>query len=1122
MNNLKKFLTIIFILNFSIVSSQIPIRVQVYPDGLIPNQQQDSLNHWVLNNLHGGGGIIDTASITYKGNYQAFGRFWAGNNISLYCNDYNPGCMDQGLILSTGKVEGAGIYDPFNGHESFSFQSPPGDGGDYDLRSMYDDLGVSQLVYRADAAILQFDYTPFDNKINLRYVYASEEYPNPLDRDDVDLIGETEYDIFGIFIERSGQPPAPKVNNRAILPPIIAPDPPGNWVTIQTVNADVGQASMFFTSNQAEFPYSPIGIEYDAMTKPMDALLVSAEVDACKKYTIKIAIEDLIYPSGTPEADFAINSAVFLGKGSLIGGSNKPPWTVEYEYTNPAFSGSLVEGGCNDMLITFTLAFPSGSTADYIIPYQIITPNYSSNIVITYEDTGLPVNDTVVFLFGETVKTIRLSAINLTGDVPNLKFNYSKDPCDRNDSPFEPKVFHGNIQFNMLDNQAISFTENPKIYEAYCKETIDLTITDVTTGGVGDLIYIWPDNPFPPVEVYEYTVNDDPDFVPVKVIDLCENESEMQIQINNKPVQLDQLPPISFCQPGQTANVEAIVSVPAFPDYTYTVEWTKVFGANTTPLGSGNPFTIIYDDAIGEDQWTCIYKITDVCGGEAEGSFVVDQTGKLDLGPDKNICKGQSRLLQTFTPAKIYEWYVSGNPGNILSTTFSVTVSPVITTDYVLRIVDECDLEQYDTIQVIVDLFEPQIAITPSSAEVCPDVPVTFTANDANTWLWTPGNQTTQSITVSESLPGVYTYMLTASSDYCIDKQVSASFEVFPQPSAVFAFDPAGDACTGEEIQFTYSDDPTGKLFQWDFGDGASSTLPNPVHSYSNDGTYTVSLNVDQYICSDASSMSVVVNPLPTASFSASNTEGCLPVEVQFSNSSQDITPSSTYEWTFGDGTTSTTQNPSHEYTTAGLYTVSLTVTNTARCFASIVQPNLVQVNPNPIADFEADPWITTMDTPDIEFFNLSVSDSTLQYFEWDFGDGTTSSDENPEHTYLVAGEYEISFRVETINTCWDTVFGRVAVTEEVKLFIPSAFTPNGDGMNDVFEIKGTPISNFNLYIYDRWGGQIWSTHNFENQWDGTNQSGEPVPAGSYIYQIAGTDYLKRDVNFKGTVTVVR
>jgi gliding motility-associated-like protein len=685
-------------------------------------------------------------------------------------------------------------------------------------------------------------------------------------------------------------------------------------------------------------------------------------------------------------------------------------------------------------------------------------------------------------------------------------------------------VYKGYIQFNLVNNEPISFTQNPKVYQAYCKETIDIRVDDVTVGGVDPLKYIWPGNPLPPDPVYSHTVGDDPDFVPVTVQDLCGNVSNTQVRIDNKPVVLDQLPPISFCQPGQTADVQAIVSIPNFPDYTYTVEWTKVYGANQTFLGTGNPFTIIYDEAIGEDQWTCIYKITDVCGGEAEGSFVVDQTGKLDLGVDRNICKGQSQLLQTYTPAILYQWYVSGNPGNVLSTTSSVTVSPLFDTEYVLRIIDECDLEQYDTIVVHVDLFEPQITITPSSAEVCPDEPVTLTANnnDLNSWLWTPGNQTTQSITVSESLPGSYTYTLTASSFYCIDKQVSASFEVFPQPAATFQFDPAEEACTGEEIQFTYSDDPAGKIFNWNFGDGATSTIPNPVHTYVLDGNYTVSLHVDQYICSDETNQIVTVNPLPTASFNATNTEGCLPVTVQFNNLSQDITPSTTYEWSFGDGTSSTSQNPSHEYTAAGLYSVSLLVTNTERCFSSFSIPDMVQVNPNPTADFEADPWITTMDTPDISFINLSLSDSTIQYFEWDFGDGNTSSDENPTHTYTQAGEYEISFRIETVNTCWDTVFGKVAVTEEVKLFIPSAFTPNGDGKNDVFEIKGTPISNFNLYIFDRWGGQVWSTHNFEKQWDGTNESGELVPAGSYVYQISGTDYLKRDVSFKGMVTVVR
>ena len=162
------------------------------------------------------------------------------------------------------------------------------------------------------------------------------------------------------------------------------------------------------------------------------------------------------------------------------------------------------------------------------------------------------------------------------------------------------------------------------------------------------------------------------------------------------------------------------------------------------------------------------------------------------------------------------------------------------------------------------------------------------------------------------------------------------------------------------------------------------------------------------------------------------------------------------------------------------------------------------------------------MDDPEISFFNLSNSDSALVVYEWDFGDGNTSPDENPVHTYTQPGDFDISLRIETVNGCWDTVMGKVAITEFVKLYIPNAFTPNDDGLNDFFEIKGTPVTDWHLYIYDRWGGQVWSTHNFENLWDGRDYSGNPVPPEMYIYQINGTDYKKESFNFRGTVTVVR
>jgi len=375
-------------------------------------------------------------------------------------------------------------------------------------------------------------------------------------------------------------------------------------------------------------------------------------------------------------------------------------------------------------------------------------------------------------------------------------------------------------------------------------------------------------------------------------------------------------------------------------------------------IGNGNPFTINYDDNYFELVWECKYNVTDVCGNEATGEFNVDQTGTLDIGDDKYLCKGESVELFTVTPSLnddplYYVWYQhSVSPPNEIGTGPSIIVSPPDTTKYILYILDKCNEEQYDSLIVFVDHFLPTITITPSTAEVCPGETVTFTANTANVWLWTPGGDTTQSITRNETTPGVYTYTLTASSDYCIDKEISDSYEVFPQPSPAFSFAPDEEACTGEDIQFTYGDDATGKIFAWDFGDGNTSDLVNPVHAYINPNTYSVYLHVQQYICDDDTTLSVLVSPLPSPDFTADVYEGCLPVDVQFTDQSQDIFPNAVYEWNLGDGTSSSVQNPSHTYNTAGLFSISLKVSNTERCFAEIFKPNLIQANPNPTADF--------------------------------------------------------------------------------------------------------------------------------------------------------------------------
>ena len=163
------------------------------------------------------------------------------------------------------------------------------------------------------------------------------------------------------------------------------------------------------------------------------------------------------------------------------------------------------------------------------------------------------------------------------------------------------------------------------------------------------------------------------------------------------------------------------------------------------------------------------------------------------------------------------------------------------------------------------------------------------------------------------------------------------------------------------------------------------------------------------------------------------------------------------------------------------------------------------------------------MDNPVIVFIDSTMSIDGIDVYDWDFGDGDNSSEQDPEHTYTQAGDYTVTLLVKTDKSCPDTITKLVSVTEFVVLYIPSAFRPGSTiAENRVFTIKGTAMVDYSLYIFDRYGQQIWSSHNFEDFWDGTNMAGQEVPAGTYIYKIEGTDYKKRHILYKGNVTLIR
>jgi len=237
----------------------------------------------------------------------------------------------------------------------------------------------------------------------------------------------------------------------------------------------------------------------------------------------------------------------------------------------------------------------------------------------------------------------------------------------------------------------------------------------------------------------------------------------------------------------------------------------------------------------------------------------------------------------------------------------------------------------------------------------------------------------------------------------------------------------------------TAGDNPI-DTWDWDFGDGDTSSDQNPVHTFAA-GTYNVTLTVtDTHGCSDTKTETsyITSNEGPTADFSADVTDCCDPLTVQFTDLSTegDNTIVSWY-WELGDGATSTTQNPNHTYDD-GTYTVSLTVTDSHGCSDTETKTDYITSNEGPTADFSASP-ASGYAPLEVDFSDNSVAgDNPIIDWYWEFGDGDTSTDQNPSHTYNDVGTYAVTLTVTDEHGCTDDATTNVVVTVPV--------TPAGGG----------------------------------------------------------------------------
>jgi len=319
--------------------------------------------------------------------------------------------------------------------------------------------------------------------------------------------------------------------------------------------------------------------------------------------------------------------------------------------------------------------------------------------------------------------------------------------------------------------------------------------------------------------------------------------------------------------------------------------------------------------------------------------------------------------------------------------------------------------------------------------------------------------------------------------------------------------------------------------WEWNFADGSSSTNQDTNHLYTIHGLYPASLiTVTDKGCTDTISHQVEIFPLPVVAFTSDVTEGCQPLRVQFEELVAIPAPYaiSQYTWNLGDGDGPiNNQNPMNVYNSDTLgelnianYTVSLRATSGNGCVTTDTVINYITEYPKPDALFAADDYVVDVLSTEINFTDKSSANVTEWYY--DFGDGNSSTEENPTNRFpKIVDEYLVTQYVTTQYGCKDTISATVKVEPIFTFYIPNSFTPNADGINEEFYGDGEGYTTYSMYIYNRWGELIFVSNDRELTWDGSYK-GRQVELGTYIYYFYILDWKNNDHEYRGHVTLMR
>jgi gliding motility-associated-like protein len=589
----------------------------------------------------------------------------------------------------------------------------------------------------------------------------------------------------------------------------------------------------------------------------------------------------------------------------------------------------------------------------------------------------------------------------------------------------------------------------------------------------------------------------------------CGSTDTENITVNPIPV-VNSITNITAC-PGDAIVASVFSSTPAGASYTWTNDNTTI-GLGASGTGNTPGFTAVNGTGSSISGNVSVIPTLNGCVGlPVTYSITINDQFDATITPAGPFCESNTNtFLAAVDPGGAW----SGNGiVNTVTGEFSPSAAGAGTHTITYTILGSCGDVQTTSIQVIADADATINSVGPFCVS---DPIVTLTAaQNGGVWSGT-GITSAANGTFDPSVAGAGTHTIDYNiSGVCGDNDQITITVVDLIPSTI---NPAGPFCA-DDASVTLTAANTGGTWS---GTGITNTTNGTFDpAVAGAGTHTITYTISGS-CGTTSTLSITVNPLPVPIFVADISSGCAPLTVTFTDNTSPAGVSSI--WSNTDGFISSNNGGyTYTFTTPGTYGNTLTLTDANGCTGTTIVNNMINVFANPVADFTWGPTDATIVNPTIYFSNTSTG---ADLYLWDFGGIGTSTSTHPSFAFpdTSAGSYQVCLVAETINGCLDTTCQLIEINDEFLLYVPNAFTPDGDNINDVFNaiINGHEAESFEMMIFNRWGDLIFQSQHDNVGWDGTHK-GLESKEDVYVWKIqAKRTSDGKKLEFIGHVSLLR